>query len=357
MGRRTGIGTYTANLLRHLTSDWEQDEVVATAFTFRGRQELATEVPPGIKVQTKAVPARALRAAWARVNVPVVEALCGRVDVFHATNFVLPPSRGAAGVVTIHDLAYLKFPETVSAASLAYRELVPKSLSRAAVILTPSRTVRDQLLDAYVVDAERVVVTPLGVDQAWFEVAKPSVEWRRQHGLPDEYLLAVGTLEPRKNLAALLAALRLLTQRQDHPPHLVLAGGKGWGPALDLAGLRTDKVTLTGHLPEADLRRLVAGASLLVFPSLDEGFGLPPLEALACGVSVLANDLPVTREVLGSCASYCDAGDPDQFAAAVLDAVGHPAATPAQRQERASGFSWTNCVRLTRQAYVRALDD
>jgi glycosyltransferase involved in cell wall biosynthesis len=355
IGRMTGVGIYTSSLLSALAEGWPGDELVATAFTWRRRGDLGSVVPSQVSVRSRPAPARALRAMWASVGLPPVEALSGPVDVFHATNFVLPPLRRAAGVVTVHDLSFLRFPQTVSAASLAYRELVPAGLARAAVVVTPSRAVAEQVQDAYALPPGRVVVTPLGVDPVWSTTLPPTAPWRVARGIPAEYLLAVGTLEPRKNLRALVAAYAgLLADHQDVPP-LVIAGGAGWGAELDLSAIPGDRVVLTGHLPLPDLRSLVAGATVLAFPSLDEGFGLPPLEALACGVPVVANDLPVTREVLGDQADFCDADDPLALADAILTAVTDPHGSADARRAHAAGFTWARCAEATHTAYERAV--
>jgi glycosyltransferase involved in cell wall biosynthesis len=355
LGRMTGVGIYTSNLLGALAQDWPGDELVATAFTWRGRGGLETVVSAKVSVRSRPAPARALRAMWGSVGLPPVEVLSGPVDVFHATNFVLPPLRRAAGVVTVHDLSFLRYPETVSAASLAYRRLVPVSLRRAAVVVTPSRAVAQQVQDAYGVPSERIMVTPLGVDPQWSTALPATPSWRGARGIPTDYLLAVGTLEPRKNLRALVAAYAgLVAGRLDVPP-LVIAGGAGWGDALDLRAIPAGRVVLTGHLPLPELRCLVAGATALAFPSIDEGFGLPPLEALACGVPVVANDLPVTREVLGDQAGFCDAADPQALADALLVAVTDPHGSPEARRARAAQFTWTRCAQATHAAYDRAL--
>jgi len=355
LGRMTGVGAYTSNLLGALADHWPQDELVATAFTWRGRGSLGAVVPARVVVRSRPAPARALRATWASVGLPPVEALSGWVDVFHATNFVLPPMRRAAGVVTVHDLSFLRYPETVSAASKAYRELVPLSLARAAAVLCPSRAVAEQIQDAYAVPPDRIVVTPLGVDPKWSAALPPTSSWRAVWGIPRDYLLAVGTLEPRKNLRALVAAYAgLVAARADVPP-LVIAGGAGWGDELDLRAIPQGRVILTGHLELPDLRSLVAGATLLAFPSIDEGFGLPPLEALACGVPVVANDLPVTREVLGDQADFCDAGDPRALAEALLAALCDPHGSGDSRRARAAEFTWSRCAEITHAAYLRAV--
>jgi glycosyltransferase involved in cell wall biosynthesis len=287
------------------------------------------------------------------VRLPV-ELLSGPLDVFHATNFVLPPTRRAAAVLTVHDLAYLRHPDTVSAASLAYRHLVPLGVARADVIFTPSTAVADQLSDAYAGVGDRILVTPLGVEPAWFDAVPAHREWLRQLGITRPYIVAVGTREPRKNLAALVDAYRELLRQSDDVPDLVFAGGRGWGDLLITAGVPPDRLHPTGYLPLDDLRRLVAGASLLAFPSRDEGFGLPPLEALACGIPVVANDIPVLREVLGTEAIWCDADDASAFAQALRDALSDPPGTAASRRAHAARFTWRRCAELTYEGYRRA---
>lgn len=353
IGQLTGIGQYTKNLLEQLVAQ-SSDHYVATAFSLRGRDALHAAVPSAVEVRSKPIPARGLRALWEVTQAPTVERLAGRCDVFHATNFVLPPLGRAAGVLTIHDLAYLTRPDTVSAASLAYQHLVPRGIDRAAVICTPTNAVARQLQEAYRLHADRIAVTHLGVDEAWLQTTPPDLDWRTAHGLPREYLLAVGTIEPRKNLRYLIEAYRLaLRQGIDLPP-LVLVGGTGWGSALDLDSLPPNRVITPGHLPLGQLRQVVAGASALAFPSLDEGFGLPPLEALACGVPVVCSDIPVTHEVLGDQASFVPLDDVESFAAALCEAIHSPHGDPAQRRAHAAQFSWVACAQATHLAYQQA---
>lgn len=340
LGRRTGVGTYTAELLVELAKAVGPDEeLVGTAFTLRGRSELASRLPDGVTGRSRPVPARLLRAAWSRFSFPDVRALAGPVDLFHATNFVLPPTGRAAGVVTVHDLAYLRYPETVSVDSLAYRELVPAAIERGATVITPSRAVADQVTDAYRIEPERVRPIHLGVDAGWFDV-RPA-----RSGLPSEYLLAVGTLEPRKNLPVLLDMVRSAKAARRALPPLVLVGGQGWGGELDLSGLTERDVVLTGYLPYDELRPVVAGAVALLFPSLDEGFGLPPLEALACGTPVVAADIPVLREVLGDQALFVPGRDPEAIGEAVIRIVESPPGSAEERRAHARQFTWARTAR------------
>ena len=338
LGTLTGIGRYTARLLEHLAPG--PDELVATAFTIRRRDALAQQVPPGVQVAHRPAPARLLQQLWMRSEWPPVELLAGRVDVFHATNYVLPPLRRAAGVVSVHDLAYLRLTDTVDAASARFRALVPRSIRRAGAVLTLSQVVADQIREAYAPSVP-VVPVPLGVAGAWFD-AKPSEQVRARYGLPSEYLLFVGTLEPRKDLRTLLAARALLP---DAPP-LVLVGASGWGEQVDLTGCLTP-----GYIKDADLHSVVAGAAALVLPSRDEGFGLTVIEALAAGTPVVASDLPVLREVGGDVVTYAAAGDPPAFADALARVLGDPGDRLA-RQARARIFTWERTAALTREVYA-----
>ncbi|MCO7219994.1 glycosyltransferase family 1 protein [Klenkia sp. PcliD-1-E] len=353
LGRRTGIGRYALELSRVLCAD-PGDEVVLTAFTARGASGLVDVAPAGARLAGRRCPARLLRAAWTRLEVPSVGLLAGRTDVFHATNFVLPPPGRSAGVVTVHDLSYLHVRDDVDRASLAYRELVPRSLERAARVITPSAAVARELLETYDVDPDVVVPVPLGVDPVW-GAAVPDPAVRDRLGLPGDYVVTVGTVEPRKNLQTVVAALAALG---GHPraPHLVVVGPPGWGRALDLSGLPAERVHTTGYLDDADLPAVVAGSRALLFPSRYEGFGLPPLEALATGRAVLASDLPVLREVLGGHARHLPPDDPAAWADALLElpAEDDPAVVAARRRH-AAGFTWERCATTTREVYAAAL--
>jgi glycosyltransferase involved in cell wall biosynthesis len=370
LGPRTGVGHYVAGLAEGLAElpGPEPEEVALVPFTWRGTGDLPRVAPAGPRLRhgRRRVPARLLQAAWARMAFPPVEWLAGRVDVFHATNFVAPPARRAAVVVTVHDLTYLRYPEMVTAASARYRDLVPRALRRGAIVCTPTAAVADEVADAYRLPPERLVVTSLGVGPAWRAATPPDPAWLAGRGLPERYLLFVGNREPRKNLPTLLTAYRdLLASRVpggvagppgDLPP-LVLVGPPGWGEALDLAGLPPEAVRTPGYLPEDDLARVVAGAAALACPSWYEGFGLPALEALACGTPVVAADLPALREVLGDQAELVPPGDATALADAVARVLDDPGGEPARaaRRARAAAFTWAACARATLSAYHRAL--
>lgn len=352
LGPRTGVGVYVEHLLAGLAG--ARPDVVATAFTLRGASALraaVAEVAPTARVRVRPAPARVLRTAWLRTDHPTVGLLTGAVDLFHGTNFVLPPTGRARGVVTVHDLSYVLHPDTVTRDSLEYQQLVPRGLRRAAAICTPSEAVAAEVVAQYDIDPARVFATPLGVDASW-----STIPAGRPEGVPDRpYLLAVGTLEPRKNLPLLVAAHGELWRSGVRVP-LLLTGSPGWGPALAVDAAPEGSVRLLGYRPRAELQQLVAGAAALAFPSRYEGFGLPPLEALAAGTPVVASDLPVLREVLGGHARFVAAGDAAAWTEALRAVLVDPpsAGARATGRDHAAGFTWARTVERTLAAYAAA---
>lgn len=347
LGQRTGIGVYVENLVRELAVN-DDLALSAGAFSVRRRGALRT-LPAGVRAVHRPVPARLLHRAWMRGGVPSAEVVLGRQDIVHGTNYVLPPPRNAAGVVNVHDLSFVHYPGLVNAASLSYRELVPRALSKAAAVLLLTQAMADEVAAQYRVPAERLHVTHLGVDASWLTAD----QLPRPAGFPTDYLLAVGTLEPRKGLDVLLGAYRtLLADDADMPP-LVLVGPAGWGPELDHSGLQHDRVILPGYADSGTVKALVAHARVLAYPSRYEGFGLPPLEALAVGTPVVASDLPAIREVVGAHVRLVPRDDPDELAAAlaaVLDAPPDIAAREAARAH-ARQFTWARTAERTAEVY------
>jgi glycosyltransferase involved in cell wall biosynthesis len=345
LGARTGIGRYTAALAEELASMSDVD-VRAVAFTLRGWRKLRRVLPHGTRSRGMPVSARLLRRSWLRAPFPPIELFAGFTDVVHGTNFVLPPAVRAAGVLTIHDLAFLDSPGDLPPSDEQLPALVARSAERADVVCTPTRAVADVVIDRLGLAEEKIAVTPLGIDLAWFTARPPSETMRRRIGLPKEYLLFVGAAGPRKALDWLLKAH---ANTPDLPP-LVLAGPGHIG--------NDGSVQSIGYLSDVDLRSVVAGASALVLPSRDEGFGLPVLEALACDVPVVCSDVPALREVASGHATLVPFGEVEAMGAALTEALSTSIDAPAlaARRTYAAGFTWRRTAELTVAAYRRAME-
>lgn len=343
LGARTGIGRYTASLFEELAA-LDDVDTRAVAFTLRGWRRLRTVLPHGTRARGMPVAARLLRKAWLRSSFPPVELFAGATDVVHGTNFVLPPALRAGGVLTIHDLAFLRAPEDLPPSDRELPALVRQGAAGADVICTPTAAVADTVAERLDVDRDKITVTPLGIDPGWFTGRPPNEALRTRLRLPGEYLLFVGASGPRKGLDWLV---RAHTAAPDLPP--LVFSGPGPFPA-------SERCLHAGYLSDVDLHSVLAGASALVLPSRDEGFGLPVLEAMACDVPVVCSDIPALREVSGGYAAMAPYGDVDTLITAMRSAVADPhvASTSAIRRAHAAGYTWRACAERTVHAYRRA---
>ena len=352
LGSPTGVGRYVDRLVDALVDIECADDplqITLVPFTVRGARGLRERT--GVEVRHRPFSARVLRAVWSRASFPPVEVFAGGCDVFHATNFVLPPTRRAVGVVTIHDLTWALHPGTVTKDVEAYQRLVPESVRRAALVLCPSESTSRDVRKFFDLPGERVRSTPLGVDPSWLRTSPPSNEQRARLGLPERFVLFVGAREPRKNVPVLVRAHEVARRMApDLVPDLVFAGPPGWGQQ---SVEQSPSVRTTGYLSDEDLRLTVAGADCLVLPSRYEGFGLPLLEAFACGTPVVTTDIPVHREVTGNLAGLVPVGDVEALAEAIVNTLrqGRDREADARRREWASAWTWKRCAELTRQAY------
>ncbi|WP_026424586.1 glycosyltransferase family 4 protein [Actinokineospora inagensis] len=343
LGNRTGVGRYTAALAEELASSSHVD-MRAVAFTLRGWRGLRRVLPHGVRARGIPSPAGLLRAAWLRSSFPPVELFAGLTDVVHGTNFVLPAAFRAGGVLTVHNLSFLDYPEELSRFDTTLPELVRVSARRAGIVCTPTRAVADLVVDRLGVAEDKVRVTPLGVDPAWFTARPPNPDLAQRLGLPSDYLLYVGSAGPRKALDWLVKAH---ANTPSLPPLVLVGPGHG-----SYGG----RVRTLGYLSETDLRSVMAGASALTLPSRDEGFGLPVIEAMACDVPVVCTDVPALREVAGGHAHLVPFGEIDALSAALVNAMEKPLSpgTTSDRRAHAASHTWRRCAELTVAAYRAA---
>jgi glycosyltransferase involved in cell wall biosynthesis len=357
---RTGVGRYTAALLERLPA--VDPTTTYVAWYLHARRMLGESAPipdvPGLRRRALPVPARAFDRL-AAAGVPRLEWL-SRFDVVFAPNFLPPPTRSPRVVLTVHDLAFRRFPSSAPAATRAWLEGLGEWLARASAVLAVSEATKRDLMELYGVEPERVRVTHLGVDRDVFRAAgaKDVAAVRDRLGIDGPYLLALGGLEPRKNLARLVEAWAMLPG--DVRPGLVIGGsGVRWNPeggamldrALDeLPGELRSRVVLPGYVGGADTVALLSGALALAYPSTYEGFGLPVLEAMACGTPVVASNVSSLPEVAGDAAVLVDPLDPGSIAHGLERVLRDDALRRtliAAGERRAGAFTWEDTARRT----------
>jgi glycosyltransferase involved in cell wall biosynthesis len=341
-----GTAIATLAIARELA---ERDDLELVGVAARHHDAPVAGAPFPIPVKHLPLPRVALYEAWHRLRRPAVERATGTVDVIHATSIAMPP-KTAPLVVTIHDLAWLHEPRHFTRRGISFfNRGLALALKDADLVMCPSRaTLRDCAEKGFARDRLRLV--PMGTD---ITIATDvSVEKaRRQYGLPERYLLWIGTIEPRKNLPRLLEAYRNL----DTDIPLVLGGPAGWNEDLEtLVAPVRHKVRVIGFVPQADLAPLYRGATLFCFPSLLEGFGLPVVEAMAQGTPVVTSRGTSTEEIAEGAGVLVDPLDPGS----IRDGMEEVLALPGRAEElsraglaRASDYTWGRTAGLVADAY------
>lgn len=363
------MGRYTAQLATLLgddVADFDVADFDVVAFTARHRRAEVTAAMARFGVGGRPpiilpLPRPVLYEAWHRFGQPPLR--LGDIDVIHAPSVAVPPRRAAPLVVTVHDAAVALFPEAFPRRGVRFHRLgLAAAARRADLVITVSQAAAAEIIAHTTIPAERIRVVPNGVDPV---VVDPAAAAPGRADRP--YVLWVGSLEPRKNVRTLVAAMALLARRDRGNgaagrPRLVLAGYPGWltDELIDPADRRDlgDDLMQLGMVGEEELWALYAGAAILGFPSLHEGFGYPVLEAMTLGRPVVCSDIEVLRELAGPAARYVAARDP----AAWAEAIGELLADPAGRRElgdagqaRAARFSVAACIHATRAVYAEAV--
>lgn len=356
-GRFSGVVRYTFELVQAL------EPRLGSALTV-----FLTRAPDGLDGLGVSVmrapfptPNEYARALWEQSVVPLQVARL-RPDVYHSPNYILPLALNRPSVVTIHDLAYLDRSIHRLRSHLYISRLGALAVRKATRVICVSAYTRDQLLRIYPAAEAKVRVVGEGIDERFHPAGPDEVEAvRRRHGLERPYLLFVGTVEPRKNLARLIQAFGHAVRRSGLPHELVLAGGRGWKDAAiyDAWGASAvkDRIRFLGYVADGDLPPLYSGAEVLCYPSLEEGFGLPPLEAMACGTPVLTSDRSALPEVTGEAALLVDPLDEEAIACGLerLGTSGGLRSDLARRGlERAARFRWDRVATETLAVYTEA---
>lgn len=360
--RKSGIGYYAENLLRGLAEDDRIEEILL----FSNREPVFDgPLPPHARwIGDRTFPQR---APWLQFILPGLIRR-ERPDLMHYVNYNAPAIFSHPFVVTFHDMVLFHHPEFFTwKKRILTRSLMPWVARRSRAIVTVSETVRGEILAGLPVAPEKV----FAVHNAAGEIFAPApaaaqAAVRGRHGLSRPYLLFVGTLEPRKNLARVLAAFDAWKRASGQPHQLAVVGGRGWKyhgilEQVEKLQHKTD-VCFLDYVPLEEIPALYSAAELFVFPSIYEGFGIPVVEALQCGTPALLSDIPVHHEVAGDAARYCDPLSTTSIETALRDAIDElahdGAAVAARRQrglERTARFTWRDSARLTADVYAAVL--
>lgn len=319
-----GIGRYTRGLITALAR--LDTHTRYTLLTTRDAPRVGLDVfqsHPNFGTRRYPLTERWMTIGWHRLNLPVpVEWFCGPVDLFHSPNFILPPTRRAKTLLTVHDLSFIRHPQgAVDKLRRWLENVVPRSLARADHVLADSHSTKVDLLDIYGVPAKKISVVGAGVEARFRPVTNLETRQavRQKYKLPPRFILGLGTLEPRKNFTGLIRAFEQSAVRKTH--HLVIAGGKGWLYndifAAAEQSAAAERIHFAGFVADDDLPALYSLADVFAYPSHYEGFGIPVVEAMACGTPVVCANNSSLPEVAGSAAVLVSADDTPALAAAL----------------------------------------
>ena len=356
---RSGVGNFCYYLLKHLIE--LDDDVQFEGLATRASRGDLGELAGRIVHRRVPLPTRVLYRMWTTLGMPRADALLGGVDVYHATNYFLPPTRSARRVVTFYDLSFLTMPDKCSPKIVGpFARHTRRAALEADAILTCSESSKDDIVRLLDVPPGKVTVTHGAVDEGFLPIERDQAArtLTKRYGVEGPFILFVSTIEPRKNVPTLLRAFKQIAG--DIPHTLVLAGATGWNSdgipgIIDGLGL-SGRVVRTGFVASrADLAALYSAADLFAFPTLYEGFGLPLLEAMTCGCPVVSARNSSVPEVVGDAAALVDdATDADAIAQTMAGVLADPAQLSAMRArgfEQAERFSWEACARQTMAVY------
>lgn len=362
--QRAGLARYARDLTRALITQYGDEHAFGLFYNGSAQGVL----PPGLE----GIPARTVRpgykpwrlAVWAGQLLGAgFDPLLPDAALFHATEHLLLPLRHTPTVLTVHDLIFHLFPAYHKRLNYWFlNAAMPLFVRRASALITVSESGKRDLMRLYGVPPDKITVVYEAASPAFRPAATGQVQAvRERYGLPERYLIALGTIEPRKNLIRLVSALRILRQ-QDPQLALVIVGGTGWlyqDFFRQLEELEDPRaVLLPGYVPDEELAAMLSGAAALVLASLYEGFGLPILEAMACATPVVCSDVSSMPELGGDAARYFDPQDTGEMADVIAQVLRDGDLQAEMRRrgvEQAAQFSWRRAARETLGVYKRVL--
>ena len=364
--KMTGIGWCELGQTQNLAELYPENKYEYSFFT-SGDKERVKRVQKfagkRIKLNTSGFSGFVYRAVSTFLPVPYSFFFGRKSDITHFFNYIVPPFVHGKKVVTVHDMVYKSFPDTVRGRTKYMLDIgLKRSMKRADLIVTDSEFSKKEIIKYFPQHESRIRVVPCGVDLERFHPCDDPEripEVKKSLEIEGDYFLYVGTIEPRKNLERLITAYAAFVKKVgSSSPKLVLAGGKGWldqgiYSRVEKLGMK-ENVIFTKYVPSEDMNPIMCGALAFVFPSLYEGFGMPPLEAMACGVPVLSSGEASLPEVTGDCAVICDAYDTKSIAEGMYRLYSSEELRKELSRkglQRAQGFTWKRSAEMLMEVY------
>lgn len=367
MNKKTGVGNYLHNLLLELAkidkinnytlffySLRNLDSTRATQYNFKCKKTVSLKIPQLL-----------LEFLWDNLRFPPIEFFIGRASIFH-NNFFLPSTKKAKGIITIHDMSFFAYPELHTKTVRRFKSKVPKSCFRATKIITVSNFSKREILKYINIPEEKIKVIYNGLILQTQKFKGNEDDILKKYSLAKKYILYVGTIEPRKNLEGLINAFKMLIsdEKYKNKYNLVIVGKPGWKyetfiKTLGNLGIQ-DKVKLIGYIPDEELPAIYKHASLFLYPSIYEGFGLPVLEAMAYGIPVITSNISSLPEIAGDAALLIDPYNYKEIRDGMVDILSTDQLKNQlikRGKERVKKFSWKNTAEKTLKVYKEVYND
>lgn len=348
----TGVSVYTKNLVASLIKYFPNDEYILFGGSLRRKSELFT-LAKKLKGVPKIFPfpPTLMDFLWNSLHLIPIEKFTGTVDIVHTSDWTEPPS-SLPKITTVHDLIPFKYPQTTTdSIRNAHKKKLAWVMRESKKIISVSESTKKDLISILRIPEDKIVVIPEGVEERYVPQPLEIVEMAKRHyKTGDEYIFTLSTIEPRKNQQALIEAYKIV--KKDFPNLKLLIGGR----VREDGELNSAEGVITpGFIPIADLPSLYTGCLAFVFPSLYEGFGLPPLEAMACGAAVAVSNIGVLTEVVDEAGVLFDPENIESIAAGIIEAINNRSKLRRLSLDQASKFTWKKTAERTHKVYEEVL--
>ncbi len=348
----TGVSVYTKNLATSLVKLFPDDQYILFGGSLRRRNEL-TILAKKIKGFPKIFPfpPTFMDLIWNSLHVLPVEKLIGQVDIIHTSDWTEPPSR-LPKVTTVHDLIPFKFPQTTTESIRnTHKKRLAWVMRESEKIIAVSQSTKEDLVSILKIPEDKIVVIPEGVEERYCPQSIDIQEIiKKRYKVNENFIFTLSTLEPRKNQAKLIKAFKIV--KETYPNlQLIIGGRTGWGDIPETI----EGVSMPGYIPDSDLPGLYSGCQAFVLPSIYEGFGLSPLQAMACGAPVAVSDISSLPEVVGGAGVLFDPESVESIAAGIIEAIQNRSKLKEKSLAQASKFTWEKTAIETHRVYQEVL--